>query len=300
LCRREKRGIVAAVMRYCVLASGSSGNACVVQAGSTVLLIDLGIGPRVLKWRLEPIGLKPTDVDHLLITHEHTDHTKGIEHLLKRNPDVAIHASRGTIRALPAPAKERAAQLRVGRPLSVGSIDVHAFRTSHDGAESVGFRLEHDGRTLGYATDLGCYSKQTVRHLSGCDALVVESNHCPELLRCGPYPPFLKSRVAGRRGHLSNLQCRSLLEEVLHPGLRHVTLAHLSETNNTPDVAVATISELLSPSAGVCLSAGMRRSALPPVEIAPGEGCDPRAPRHPRAPSPGEPNPDEPQLGLFG
>jgi phosphoribosyl 1,2-cyclic phosphodiesterase len=252
-------------MRYCVLASGSNGNACLVEAGDTKLLIDLGIGPRVLKWRLEPLGLRPRDIDHLLVTHEHTDHVRGIEHLLKRQPDLQIHATRGTIGGLPPEARKRAVPLP--STLTIDALTIHPFRTSHDGAESVGFRLEAGGYALGFATDLGCFCRDTIRHLTGCDGLVVESNHCPDLLRTGPYPPFLKSRVGGRQGHLSNRQCRDLLEKIAHPGLRHVTLAHLSEKNNTPEAALCCVSELFSNAEAPELTTGQRRSALPPVDL---------------------------------
>jgi phosphoribosyl 1,2-cyclic phosphodiesterase len=259
--------MMAAIMRYCLLASGSKGNACLLESRRTRLLIDIGIGPRVLKWRLAPLNLCPTDVEHLLLTHEHTDHLCGLEALLKRQPDLKIHATAGTISALPLKARRQAVPIRPGRTFTVGDVSIHTFATSHDAAQSVGFRLEAHGAHLGYATDLGCFSTATVRHLSGCHGLVVEANHCPHMLKDGPYPGFLKARIGSKQGHLSNVQTRKLLSAIAHSGLRHLTLAHLSETNNTPQTALGVISALFGKDNGPMCDVGQRRTARPPVEI---------------------------------
>jgi phosphoribosyl 1,2-cyclic phosphodiesterase len=256
-------------VRYCLLASGSNGNACFVEAGGTRLLVDLGIGPRVLKWRLEPLGVVPADVTDVLLTHEHVDHVRGLEGLCKVQPELRIHATRSSIRRLPEVARIRVIPLRAGQPLRIGGVDVTPFITSHDVARSVGYRLEADSAVLGYATDLGTFGQRVVDGLAGAQALVVESNHCPERLAAGPYPAQLKQRVAGNRGHLSNQQCRSLLERVVHPGLRHVTLAHLSAENNTPDLALAAMEPLRAAYPDIEWAVGSRKEALDPVIL----GC---------------------------
>lgn len=259
-------------MRYCLLASGSNGNACFVEAGETRLLVDLGIGPRVLKWRLEPLGVAPDQVTDVLLTHEHVDHVRGLEGLAKRQPALVIHATRATARMLPEAVRGLVEPLRAGQPLRVGSFRVSPFLTSHDVSRSVGYRLEAGGAVLGYATDLGTFGQRVVEGLSGAGALVVESNHCPRLLAAGPYPPYLKRRVAGDRGHLSNEQCRMLLERVVHPGLRQVTLAHLSAENNTPALALAATESLREAHPHIQWSVGSRRDPLPPATL---EGIDP-------------------------
>ncbi len=254
-------------MRYCLLASGSNGNACFVEAGSTRLLVDLGIGPRVLKWRLEPLGITREQLTDVLLTHEHTDHVRGIEGLLKRQPKLTIHATRSTGRALPEVARPHVKPLRAGQPLQLGALLVTPFLTSHDVPRSVGYRLESDGVVLGYATDLGTFGRRVVEGLSGAHALVVESNHCPQQLATGPYPAYLKRRVAGNSGHLSNEQCRSLLERLVHPGLRHVTLAHLSAENNTPALALAAMEPLRKGHPQIDWSIGSRTDALGAVSL---------------------------------
>lgn len=254
-------------MRYCLLASGSNGNACFVEAGGTKLMVDLGIGPRVLKWRLEPLGVAPADLTDVLVTHEHVDHVRGLEGLCKRQPALVIHATRSTARRLPEVTRPHVRTLRAGQAFDVGAFTVTPFLTSHDVDRSVGFRLEALGVVLGYATDLGTFGQRVVEGLTGAQALVVESNHCPQRLATGPYPVDLKRRVAGNRGHLSNDQCRSLLERVVHPGLRYVTLAHLSAENNTPALALAAMEPLRVAQPQISWAVGSRSESLPPVTL---------------------------------
>lgn len=251
-------------MKVCLLASGSNGNACYVEAGDTRLLIDVGIGPRNLARRMNVVSRKPRDLTHLLLTHEHVDHVSGLEGLLKRSPDIATCATRGTLKALPHHLRRNTVQISSRSALDLGGVTVHPFRTSHDGAQPVGFRVESAEAVLGYATDLGILSRRIITALSGCTALIVEANHCAEMLRTGPYPPMLKSRVGGNRGHLSNLQCCELLEQVLDPGVAYVALAHLSAVNNTPAAVWATMEDLVSAHDAVW-ALGSRTTALKPV-----------------------------------
>ncbi|MFH2008697.1 MAG: MBL fold metallo-hydrolase [bacterium] len=254
-------------MRFCVLASGSNGNCCFVEEGDTRLLIDVGIGPRVLGWRLGPLDVRPSQLTDLLVTHEHADHIRGIEGLLKRQPALRIHATRGTARALPEAARPLTHSLSAGRELDLGPLRILPMSTSHDSAQPVCFRVESAAGVLGYATDLGTFGARIVELFTGADALVVESNHCPELLVGGPYPDYLKARVAGPQGHLSNDQCRSLLERLWHPGLRHVTLAHLSEVNNNPETALRAMQPFAEAHPEVRWAVGSRSEALPPVQL---------------------------------
>jgi phosphoribosyl 1,2-cyclic phosphodiesterase len=254
-------------MKVCLLASGSNGNACYVEAGETRLLIDVGIGPRILARRMKGVGRTPQDLTHLLLTHEHVDHVSGLEGLLKRNPDVAVCATRGTLKTLPHRLRRNTVQISSRSALDLGGVTAHPFRTSHDGAQPVGFRVESAHAVLGYATDLGMFSRRIITALSGCEALIVEANHCAEMLRTGPYPPILKSRVGGKRGHLSNQQCRDLLEKVVDARVAYVTLAHLSAVNNTPKAVWAEMEDLVSAHSAVW-ALGSRTAALEPVILA--------------------------------
>ena len=263
-------------MRYCVLGSGSNGNSCYVECGETRLLVDAGLGPRVLAKRLRPLGVTPKEITHVLLTHEHWDHTRGLEPLTRRNPDFELLSARGTLSALraklsQAPIEDVARRpIRAHQPVKLGRLTVHPFRTSHDAADPLGFRLESPEATLGVATDLGVYDHAIIDALSGADALVLEANHCPHLLDTGPYPYFLKRRVAGKLGHLSNEQCRELLGRLLHSNLRHITFAHMSDKNNTPQALWATLAPLFQgPTPPSNWTLGDRRAALPPVDLSP-------------------------------
>lgn len=248
-----------------LLASGSSGNATIIQHQGTVLLLDAGISLKRLKKGLQELGLGVGDVDGVLLTHEHSDHIKGVEMLVKYFPDVALYASAGTRQKLPARANFNL--LSRGDAVSIGSLTCHAYATQHDANEPLGFRFEgSDGLSVGWATDLGEWDEETVEHLMGCQVMMIEANHDREMLRHGPYPGFLKRRVGGARGHLSNLQAMRLLERVAGPQLERVLLGHLSEKNNKPGLALAHVGTVLEGS-DVALSVAERKSASPLVEV---------------------------------
>jgi phosphoribosyl 1,2-cyclic phosphodiesterase len=255
---------VASPMRICLLASGSNGNCCLVEAGELRLLIDVGIGSRRLTARLEPLGLTPADISAVLVTHAHDDHIGGLEQLIARQDELAVYATNGAARALPEAARRRTRRFRVGQSLRVGPLSVFSFTAPHD-APNVCFRVEGPTGSVGYATDLGHYDAAIVDALSAAEVVIVEANHCPTMLARGPYPRYLKRRVAGPFGHLSNQQCRELLERVIHRRTRHVILAHLSEVNNAPVAVRAELEELLDGLPGWEL--GSRSAALAPLLI---------------------------------
>ncbi|MBU0515474.1 MAG: MBL fold metallo-hydrolase [Proteobacteria bacterium] len=224
-------------MRFCLLASGSQGNCLVVQADRTVVLVDAGLSAVETIRRMGRAGLDPVDVDHIIVTHEHADHVRGLGPVARRL-SATVHANAATTRAWGQvgrlPGLER---FVTGRRFRLGALRVHPFRLPHDAAEPVGLIFEHDGQRLALATDLGYLPHLVRQRLQGCRAVIIEANHDPGMLRQGPYPEFLKQRVAGRTGHLANPQAAELLSETTHHGLTDVVLAHLSETNNHPDLA---------------------------------------------------------------
>lgn len=224
---------------YYSIASGSAGNCGLYMAGDTAVLIDAGVSLRAITQALAGLGLSPGGLSAVLLTHEHIDHVKGLPMLLKKHR-VPVYASRGTAAAL-----EEKEPLCRGRltvhdmdAIPIGPVTAVPFDTPHDAAESVGYILEHEGCRFGYATDLGFVPRDVMDKLRGCAAVVLESNHDPQMLQAGPYPYPLKLRIAGPTGHLSNPDCAVCAGELVRSGTRALVLAHLSEKNNMPALAL--------------------------------------------------------------
>lgn len=237
-------------MRFCSLGSGSSGNATLVEAGdglrTTRVLVDCGFTLRQLGVRLARRGLAIGDLDAVFVTHEHSDHI-GCATALARKHGLPLFMSEGTWRAGtrgadPLPTLRFA---RDGEAIAVGALELTPFAVPHDAAEPLQLTFG-DGRSrLGVLTDLGHGPLAVKERLAGCDALLLECNHDTAMLESGPYPRFLKQRVGGPRGHLANEQAAQILAYCQSLFLRHVVAAHLSETNNRPDLAALTIANVL-------------------------------------------------------
>jgi len=234
-------------LRLCVLGSGSQGNAVVVEAGGRRLLIDAGFSAREVRRRLAKVGLELDQIDAIVLTHEHGDHVRGLDRLAKKRR-VPIYATGGTIAGLDVRA-ETASLLRPcrsGVPFEAAGFLVELFLVPHDAREPVGVVVEDPGGArVGLVADLGCRSRLAWGRLASVHALLLESNHDLGMLRDGPYPWSLKQRVAGRHGHLSNEDAAQGLPELVHDGLAHVVLYHLSQVNNLPSLAAAVIGEQL-------------------------------------------------------
>jgi phosphoribosyl 1,2-cyclic phosphodiesterase len=276
-------------VRLCVLSSGSGGNTAWIEAGGARVLVDAGLSLRETRRRCAEAGLDLRDLTDVLLTHEHADHCFGAASIA-RKLGARVHATQGTFQALrdPPPAElcfplPHDGSLLLGRGLQVRAIPV-----PHDAVEPVAYSFEErleGGRSIRAAvvTDLGCAPRTLVRALRDLDVLVLETNHDARLLVEGPYPPSLKRRVRSDLGHLSNAQAAQLVAQVLHRGLRHLVLAHLSEHNNTPTHArreAEAVLELHESRAALHL-AGQARP-LPPIELEAASTWRPR------------------QLGLFG
>ena len=178
-----------------------------------------------------------------------------------------VLATRTAGRLLPPEARRRLLPLVAGRATAVAGLAVTPVAAAHDGAGAVSLRLDASEGAVGIAIDLGSYGAPTLDLLRGCRVLVVEANHCPRLLAHGPYPGYLKRRVAGPLGHLSNGQCRALLEEVVHDGLERVLLAHLSAVNNRPEAIWAELDELQRAFPAGAFLLGSREDSLPPLDV---------------------------------
>jgi phosphoribosyl 1,2-cyclic phosphodiesterase len=214
------------------------------------LLVDCGFGPRTLAARLKTVGLRPQQITDVVLTHEHTDHVCGVLRA-RRRWSWRLSATAGTTRTTPGLAEAVTYRLVSGRRLRLAGLAVETVRTPHDAAESVALVVTHEksGARVGLVYDLGHWTASIAAQLQRLDALVVETNHDPEMLRTGPYPPFLQARVAGRQGHLSNDEGAALAAAVAHRGLGTVVAAHLSEKNNLPSLALGAMQRRLGRSA---------------------------------------------------
>lgn len=226
-------------MRFCTLASGSKANATLVEVGTTRVLVDCGLGPRVLARRLAEAGVAPQSIDALFVTHEHIDHVKGIAQAVAKW-HWPVYSTRGTLNGIRDLPSERQHALAYGKRKAIGDCEIELVRVPHDAAQpaAVVITASRSGARIGVATDLGHVPDDLGAAFERLDFLVFESNHDEEMLRNGPYPPFLQKRIACDTGHLSNRQTGGLLQRVVHKGLRHVLLAHLSQQNNEPAVAL--------------------------------------------------------------
>jgi phosphoribosyl 1,2-cyclic phosphodiesterase len=227
-----------------ILGSGSRGNALVIDAEDDegAVLVDCGFGPRILAGRMNRAGVDPKAVRAVIVTHEHQDHVRGVRQAARRwGWEVA--ATDGTARATPGLSAALTYRLVSGRRLQLAGYSIETIRTPHDAAESVGLVFTHErtGMRTGIVYDLGHWTPSIADRLRRLDALVLEANHDVEMLANGPYPRFLKERVAGAKGHLSNADSAALARAVTHRGLSTIVLAHLSEQNNLPDLALRAV-----------------------------------------------------------
>ncbi|MFM2239444.1 MAG: hypothetical protein RJA69_818 [Pseudomonadota bacterium] len=234
------------------LASGSAGNATLVEArGSqhtTRLLIDCGVRPAELERRLQRCDLAIADLDAVFITHEHSDHVGHARTLAERHA-IPLWMSDGTRLACAAHTwalqPEQLQLARDGQAIIIQDLCLHPFTVPHDAREPLQLRCTDGDRVLGVVTDLGHVSRHVVESLQACHALFLETNHDPDRVRQSSYPDFLKRRILGDQGHLSNAQAAELLAQLLHDHLRTVIAAHLSERNNAPEQAQAALSHVL-------------------------------------------------------
>jgi phosphoribosyl 1,2-cyclic phosphodiesterase len=223
-------------MRFASLGSGSKGNATLVQAGETVVMVDCGFSVRETTRRLERFGLTPGQLDAILVTHEHSDHCSGVA-ALSRKFEIPVYMTHGTQSSGRCDNCFQTLNFTFSQNFTVGALEVEAVAVPHDAKEPSQYRFFCGGKSVGVLTDLGSVTEHVVERYRSCDALMLELNHVEELLRWGVYPHHLKRRVGGDWGHLNNAQAASLLEEINHSGLRHLVVAHISEKNNTRELA---------------------------------------------------------------
>lgn len=233
-------------MRFAILGSGSRGNAALIEGGRSSLLLDCGFSARETVARLERLDRDHGRISAILITHEHSDHCRGIASCARRF-NVPVWMTAGTWSALKGQF-DGEADIRLINPhekFAVGDIEIQPFPVPHDAREPCQFVFSNGDSRFGFLTDIGSLTAHVEEMLSDCDALVLECNHDTRMLRDGPYPPSLKARIAGEHGHLDNSTASRLLARVASSRLRYVAAAHLSETNNTPALAQAALARAM-------------------------------------------------------
>lgn len=233
-------------MRLLSIASGSSGNCIYIGNDDTHILIDTGISGKRIEAGLNSIGLSGKDMDAVFVTHEHIDHIGGLG-VFSRKWNVPIYATAGTMhgivccKSVGMVDQDLYQIIHDKENVTVGSLTINPIRVSHDAAEPTAYRVSDASHSMAVMTDLGYYTDEIVESLQGVEALLLESNHDINMLQVGPYPYYLKQRILGNKGHLSNEACGRLLSKVMHDDLKGVLLGHLSNENNLPELAYESV-----------------------------------------------------------
>lgn len=247
-------------MKFCSLVSGSSGNAVLVSDDRTNLLIDSGLNGKRTAQSLGEIGLEASDIDAILVTHEHSDHISGVG-VLSRRYHIPVYANEATWDAMACTLGRMDSEcvkiFETGCEFEIGSIGVRAFSTPHDAADSVGYNLFVLGKKLSVATDMGHIEQTVLEALDGSDMLLLEANHDIEMLRNGRYPAFLKKRILSDVGHLSNEGAGQIALRLAERGTRAILLGHLSSENNYPQLAYQVVSDIIQ-RAGLAVGGDVR------------------------------------------
>ncbi len=233
-------------MRLVSIASGSSGNCIYIGTDTTHILIDAGISTKRIEGGLASLGVRGSELSGILVTHEHSDHIGGLRVFSKKH-EIPIYTTKGTYEGICS--SRSVGELPGGlhreifpdEPFCIGDMTITPFSTCHDAADPCAFRVDAGGASAAVVTDLGNYSQYTVNHLLGLDAVLLEANHDIRMLETGPYPYYLKRRIMGNSGHLSNDCAGRLLGEILHDGFKKAVLGHLSQENNYADLAYETV-----------------------------------------------------------
>lgn len=241
-------GEIIHMARFCPLYSGSSGNSTFIGDSNGGILVDAGVSCKSIVDGLREIGQQPEQIKSIFITHEHSDHIKGLKVFLKKYP-VSVISSEGTLNALVKgdhiPRGINCHVIQSGG-VEVHGIQVNSFPTSHDTSESVGYRMVWGERKMAVVTDLGKITDEVREAVIGCDLVMLESNYDKQMLSQSSYPYFLKRRIQGEKGHLSNDDCGEFVADLIKKGATRFYLAHLSNENNTPSTAYDHSINLLS------------------------------------------------------
>lgn len=258
-------------MKICTLASSSKGNCTIVYNENTKILIDCGITISELTMKLQALGISPSEIDGVLVTHEHSDHTCGINNLAKRY-GTTIYCHEDALYGIMQKAKSIPSENFIffnRLPFDIGDFHIQPFRLPHDVPACVGYTIEENGVKFSIATDLGHITDEIIGNLVDSKLVILEANHDPDRLKVNPhYPSYLKARILGPNGHLSNLTSASVIEKLVYGKTKQVLLAHLSEENNTPDLAYTTIKDYLQ-TKGIVVGVNIKIDVLSPKNLSP-------------------------------
>jgi Metal-dependent hydrolases of the beta-lactamase superfamily I len=233
-------------MKLCSIASGSSGNCIYVGSNQTNLLVDAGVSAKRIENGLNGIDIMPDTIQGILITHEHSDHVQGLG-ILARRYHIPIYATYETARAIQSIKslgeipEELFQFIHPNEAFTINDIEIEPFSTSHDASNPVCYTMQSEGNKVGLATDLGKYDDYILNKLDSSEILFIEANHDVNMLMVGKYPYYLKQRILGDRGHLSNETSADLISKLIHPNMKHILLAHLSKENNYEELAYETV-----------------------------------------------------------
>lgn len=231
-------------MKFCSLYSGSTGNSLFIQGKETKILVDSGVSAKKIEEGLDSINVNIKDINAILVTHEHIDHIKSIGTIAKKY-NIPIYANLGTWNGIENEKTvikiENKNYFKSGKQFEIGDLKIMPFSTSHDAMDSCGFSIEHDGRKISIATDLGEVTKEVMRNLKQSKFILLESNYEPEVLKFCSYPYSVKLRIAGEKGHLSNNDAGDTISKLVEYGLQNVMLGHLSKESNLPELAYKSV-----------------------------------------------------------
>lgn len=235
------------MFQFCSLYSGSSGNCSIVITNNTRILIDAGESSKKIVEALKQINIEPSSIDAILITHEHSDHIKGLG-IFSKNYNIPVYANSETWAAM-SKQKEKIEQNNIKlfsfNKFTIGDVEINPFPIPHDAANPCGFSIIHENKKMSIATDIGHINQEIINNLTNSSFLLLEANYEPEILKCSSYPYMLKERIKGPNGHLSNTDAGKAISYLMDYGLKDVMLGHLSKENNFPELAYKTVVEEL-------------------------------------------------------
>lgn len=235
-------------VRFCSLASGSSGNCHLINDKDNFILIDAGLSGKQIENKLKEVDVDPKSLSAILVSHEHSDHINGVG-ILSRRYNIPIYANTGTWEGMGCKIgkikEENIRNFVSNEDFYIGDFNIRPYRISHDANEPVGFSIKKKDIKISIATDLGYISEDVIGEIEGSNLVILESNHDEEMLKAGSYPYSLKRRVLSNMGHLSNEAAGNAIVELVHKNVKSILLAHLSKENNFPELAIATVKNIL-------------------------------------------------------